>query len=552
VPYDEEPLPLNDIEQIDDWIEQALRARLPQSESQHDKPDPLLIQELHDYYTEQAQTVNHRLEQVWQRFEQRAGIQPQDRRQESSTAGPLFPPERRYPMQEPSRLVRAFRHWPSRLSALAAAALLVALVGGLIAGLVLVRHPGNHVGHPVATAAIPPATSTPLPAITPTPNGKIVPLLENLTMLDTQHGWALNEPELVTQTPDETTITSANQYSVLVTSDGGIHWKDVTLPRLQRGAPVTPDFISASVAWLFVSGSNQLYLTTDGGATWQQRTAPTDEQYNALVRFTFLNAKDGWVMLANGFNPGASPLALFQTIDGGQTWVKRQSVDAQGNSQLGNLPLQHINWLTFIDAANGWATGDNATSDGVVRLYVTHDGGATWQPQELPLPSQGFDPTTTPTVSAGAPEFFDAQDGILDVASSTANFQPLSAHHPDSGVLGQVIYVTHDGGATWQSGALLPAPQGLVSFSDADHGWEASDTNLDLWATSDGGQTWTKISSRNLSAYAGGGEPAYNALDFVSPQTGWAAQDGSISEGTVLFKTEDGGRTWSQMNYSIS
>lgn len=547
MPYDEEPLPLNDIEQIDDWIEQTLRARLPQPDTQHDMPDPQLMQELHDYYTEQAQTVNHRLEQVWQRFEQRAGIQlPQGRRQGPLPAARLlFSQERRYPMRETSPLLRAFRRWPSRLSTLAAAALLVALVGGLIAGLVLVRHPGSGTAHP-GSPAIPPATNTPAQATTP--NGKIVPLFGNLTMLDAQHGWALNMPEQVTQTPGETTITSTNQYNVLATSDGGSHWKDVT-PRLQRGTPVTPDFVTASVAWLFALGSNQLYVTTDGGKTWQQRTAPTDDQYNSLVRFAFINARDGWIILSNQFDPGHSPLALFRTTDGGKTWTKLQSVDAQGNSQLGNLPLQRINWLTFTDAAAGWATGDNARSDGVVRLYMTHDGGATWQAQELPLPSQGFD---GPTVDARAPEFFDAQNGILAVGSSTANFQPEIAHRPDSGALGQVIYVTHDGGATWQSGSPLPDPQGLVSFSDANHGWEASGTNLDLWATSDGGQTWTKISAGSQSSYAGGGgSPTYNALDFVSSQIGWATQTDS-TYGTSLLKTEDGGRAWTQIKYSIS
>jgi photosystem II stability/assembly factor-like uncharacterized protein len=142
--------------------------------------------------------------------------------------------------------------------------------------------------------------------------------------------------------------------------------------------------------------------------------------------------------------------------------------------------LKYFTSLSFIDASTGWATGENARSDGVVRLYVTHDGGA-----------------------------------------------------------------------TWQSGALLPDPAGAVSFSDADHGWVASSTNADLWATSDGGRTWTKVASGGLAAYAGGGSTGYNYLNFVSPQIGWAEQQGT-DYSTLLFKTTDGGRTWTQINFSIS
>jgi photosystem II stability/assembly factor-like uncharacterized protein len=234
-------------------------------------------------------------------------------------------------------------------------------------------------------------------------------------------------------------------------------------------------------------------------------------------------------------------MALFGTIDGGQSWSILQSTDAPAGSSAGSLPLKHFTSLSFMDASNGWAAGENARSDGVVQLYVTHDGGATWQQQSAPLPAQGF---TGPTVDARAPEFFTPQDGILDVASSTANFQPDVAGRPHSGILGRVIYVTHDGGATWQSGALLPDSQGTVAFADADHGWVASGSSRDLWATSDGGRTWTKLPpSQNFKTSS--------LLVFISAQTGWATRD-DLTHGTILVKTEDGGRTWTQINYSIS
>ncbi len=535
--HDDERLHPTDKDSADDWIDLMLHSRSDQSDHQHDLPDSQLLQELQALSREQAQAVNHRVERVWRQLEARARLSAEGQRQALPPARPISSQERRPPMKKPMLLVQAAQRWSTRLSAVAAAVLLVALVGGLIFGLVLVRHSGSPTAQTSASA-----TRASTPPATATPEGRSVPVLENLTMLDAQHGWALNVPEQIAQTGGTTTISAPGDYHVLITSDGGSHWRDVTPPEQQR-TPLGVDFVTASLAWVF-SGANQLYVTTNSGQTWQQATTPIDSQYNSWVNFTFINAQDGWIIL-QGASGG---MALFGTTDGGQHWSKLQSTDAQGNSQPGGLPLKYFTSLSFIDASTGWATGENARSDGVVRLYVTHDGGATWQPQNLRLPAQGF---SGPTVNASAPEFFNAQDGILDVGSSTAVFQPDVAGHPQSGVLGRVIYVTHDGGATWQSGALLPDPAGAVSFADADHGWLASSTNADLWATSDGGRTWTKIASGSLAAYAGGGNASYNYLNFVSPQIGWAEQQGT-DYSTLLFKTTDGGRTWTQINFSIS
>lgn len=532
--HDNEPLPPNTREDRDD---------------QHAAPEPGLIQELHEHYEEQAQAINQRLERAWQRIEQRAESEQQSWRQTHSPAQPLFSQERPSPMQKPTPFLSAFRRWPSRLVTLAAAALLVALVGGLIAGLVLVHHPGNKTaGGPISTD-----TPTPAPMNTATPAGTLVPVLWSLKMLDTQHGWAINMPDRVTQSNGAISATFSNEEYVLSTTDGGIHWKDVSpiAPSALAGSGPSADFLSASLAWVYAQ-PNLFYVTTNGGHTWQHRALPSSVtgSFPFVENYIFINAQDGWLLAGQNEAPGPQTLALFQTTDGGLSWTELQGPGAQGTSQSGALPLNgNVSRLSFLNASTGWVTEQSNIVNGAATMYMTQDGGHTWQPQQLRLPA-GL--PQAPSAILEPPQFFNDHDGFLPAFLSTAPaLRQEVASSPQSGVLGGMIFVTHDGGNTWRSTPPLPT-DGLVSFSDVDHGWLAASTSADLWMTSDGGQHWTKLSSGHLSAYSGGGSNSYINLSFVSSQLGWATQNGnSPSAATPLLKTEDGGHTWTQINYSI-
>jgi photosystem II stability/assembly factor-like uncharacterized protein len=63
--------------------------------------------------------------------------------------------------------------------------------------------------------------------------------------------------------------------------------------------------------------------------------------------------------------------------------------------------------------------------------------------------------------------------------------------------------------------------------------------------TSDGGRTWTKVST---DANFPPGE-----LQFVTPSTGWFSSDptqtgpGPVTNHPVLFRTVDGGHSWQQL-----
>lgn len=107
------------------------------------------------------------------------------------------------------------------------------------------------------------------------------------------------------------------------------------------------------------------------------------------------------------------------------------------------------------------------------------------------------------------------------------------------------LFRTRDGGATWTA---LPSPDFAangVFFLDARHGWIDSGSpmtglgNDTLYATTDGGQTWSLAGALPQSAPMGWvyGVGNYH-VTFSSPLRGWYLGNNE------LFTTADGGHSW--------
>ena len=341
-----------------------------------------------------------------------------------------------------------------------------------------------------------PATVTPVPptvppVLVPSPN------ISKLFMFDASNGWAIGNPY------------------ILRTYDGGATWYSLTPTGISsiRNA----FFQNASKGW--VLSTDSIYRTLDGGASWTQYNVPFNGGY-----LQFLDDSNGFVLSGEGSGMHKHAVYLYQTSDGGATWMLKYANDP---SQPNNtLPFSGLKYgMTFRDTSTGWV-GGYVPSPGAVYLYKTTNGGTSWAQQSLALPA-GYE---SADITITSPTFFGSNDGILPVWASGGAGSAL------------FIYVTHDGGGTWTRTGSIPS-QGSrgVDFISMNDGfaWNGS-----LQVTHNSGATWSQVTP-NVSL---GDYVPY--MDFVSTTNGWILLN-SVNGSTPLYRTTDGGTTWTPVSGSV-
>jgi hypothetical protein len=359
------------------------------------------------------------------------------------------------------------------------------------------------------------------------------------------------------------------------TTDGGMSWKDVTPT---GPTPLNDYYIDASHAWIVATlgglapreGPIQLVTlrTADGGQTWQQGTTvtvyywdwTTEGKYGPFrqINLFFIDQMHGWLLV-----PSQTSQTLYRTSDGLHwTLVTEASVGQSSMCRWGQM--------TFVSESTGWITVecDVAPSTGVSPLLVTHDGGVTWNAQQLPVSSAGVDcgshsrcatdcplPGYIRPWSGGAlvhcfgpPVFFDPLHGLLPVWSG----QGAHIEHQ--------LLATEDGGTSWRIRSLPGQVQLEIDFTDANRLWAVASSSdelsnhldpnggyasfdgpsvaLPLYRSDDGGGTWVPVQTGlSLQSQLYG---QFWRVQFLDRSNGFAVYDL-----TTLLKTTDGGNTWS-------
>lgn len=267
-----------------------------------------------------------------------------------------------------------------------------------------------------------------------------------------------------------------------------------------------------------------VFKSTDGGASWvpifdREPVAPI-----GAIAVSPRSAKDVWVGTgeSNPRNTVEEGNGIYHSIDGGKTWTY---LGLAGSASISAISIDPRDTRTVVVAVLGRIFTDS-TERGI---YVTHDGGKTWQHTLYAGPSTGAsDLTRVPdrpsTLFAGTYEFRRKPWTMI------------------SGGSGSGIYRSDDGGTTWHrlSGNGLPTGLlGRIGVAAGTGGRVYADMQSregELWRSDDGGQRWKLMPHDPLV----GARPFYFSRIYVDP----ADPNRAITVGLQLGMTTDGGKTW--------
>lgn len=320
---------------------------------------------------------------------------------------------------------------------------------------------------------------------------------------------------------------ASTEAGVYTSTDGGANWTRSSSGLLASAA--VEGVRSAGSGRLYVAVSNYLYTTTNDGSTWTQAdTIPMAG--GSLVRATALNgAGEVFVATSNGLYRGAA----------GGTDLAR----------VGNASLPGTLYEVAVSPSGGTVFAGGLDTWGVSGgCFRSTDNGDTWAESKAGM-NAGF-------VSA------------LGVTPSGTILVGLG--------LGRVEYST-DGGTTFARAALpvtgISALRAVVAVRGNANGAIVAGTAEGMYASTDGGATWTKPNANATRAF--GSDPAQNfyaatgvgVMKSTDDGASWAGMGGGgdsysvfhTAAGTVLSgtynsginRTTDGGTTWTNSGTAL-
>jgi len=304
---------------------------------------------------------------------------------------------------------------------------------------------------------------------------------------------------------------------ILKSTDGGKTWSKVNsgLQNLYVGSlymhPEDPDILLAG------TGNNQyfqgggVYLTTNGGQSWQQVYNAQQGNINS-VEFSETDPQ-----IAYAGNPGE----ILRSQDGGRTWIKMtQSEDGWGSAGVrGGFPIDFQVDPRDPDRifANNYGGGN----------FLSEDGGRTWQ-----VASSGYT-----GAQARALALHPEHPGVVYTAARSG------------------IFLSSDGGSSWTGLAQEPFQvlewnAVAVDPSRPEHILAANNWDSVILSSQDGGMTWQRIPESPR------GEIWFRILAFAPSDPRWvyAGTASFVSAGTFspelpahgIYQSRDGGVSWQQ------
>ncbi|MFC1714193.1 YCF48-related protein [Candidatus Poribacteria bacterium] len=368
----------------------------------------------------------------------------------------------------------------------------------------------------------------------------------------------------------------------MITEDGGKTWsKEAILGGCM--------FLSSDVGIILDGWSKVVHHTIDGGRTWESAGVEVAGGYRLEVEpfgfgdMFFAAPGEGW---ATGEKSAGFVNSIFHTSDGGISWEKQ--FHGEGDEDWAGYWIKD---LFFLDSEVGWGCGRFTDEEGLWNVVLrTSDGGETWSyakfidDPEMPIiPSAGLSRIifTNPKEGWAIGRYvFHTEDGGIswETVIKEWGYGIYFLNESQGWILGQkTLYSTMDAGETWEERSFDPPYVKTVvdlCFISENEGWIVG--RWGVMHTRDGGEIWETQVPINADLYSvdfssprkgiavgdeilatddgldwqaadwmGRPPDAYwelREVDFVDEQTGW------VGLGSLLWKTEDGGKTWQEFD----
>ncbi|HEY2214482.1 MAG TPA: hypothetical protein VGH31_05450 [Acidimicrobiales bacterium] len=327
-----------------------------------------------------------------------------------------------------------------------------------------------------------------------------------------------------------------------------------TSPVVTGFEPMGSSFIDAENGWVLGATGCQscagLEESTNGGTSWNALSAPPfplgsySTASDAVSDVYFANQEDGFL-----YGP-----SLEVTLDGGHTW---SHADVPSASQ--------------VIGEDGYAFDLSQSEEAT--LWRTSIGSNTWSPVALPASTGAFQIAAqggtivllrsgTQSGPTGPGALWKSTDAGLEWVSRTvpclttdggAALMSIALGHPDAWLLDcfnneqssqaqntqHHLYGTSDAGQHWVR--LGDPPQTgdpeLLADNGSGHAFLATQGGDQLDGTFDGGLQWSRLFA------SGGVFFGWADLQFVDASTGFVVGPTHYAP-EHLYRTEDGGRTW--------
>lgn len=323
-------------------------------------------------------------------------------------------------------------------------------------------------------------------------------------------------------------------------TDGGVNWSSISPPGefLDNYDINSIYFISADTGFA-VANLGRIIKTTDSGQTWTAYSPV----YTPISSVSFGSASTGYATTRN---------YIFKTIDSGMTW---KPLSLTTGTDFGSSSV--FKYAHFTSADTGYVI-----SSEYVTAHKTTDGGQTWT-SVVPTGSgyedvlgANYPDSATDILSLGtaqvetkdlgatwstlwAAQYYGQNFGDIFYLNKTTAF----------GVNNSQLYKTTDGFQTWTSVFTNPFGYSFTSiwFVNQQKGFVTDEEAL-IYVTNDGGNTWQQVPFTDGTL----GDTFNSTIRFFNEQVGYFTTGNTFGPGSYgrTYKTLDGGTSW-QLSYPI-